>query len=126
MNVLVDMNLSPQWCGVLKEQGFQCVHWSEVGNPGADDAVLMQWALRNEYIVLTQDLDFGAILAATQANAPSVVQIRTQDVLPSAMKTRLLKILRKYEAELSAGTLIIVDENKSRVRILPLSRRGKL
>ena len=126
MNVLVDMNLSPQWCGVLKEQGFQCVHWSEVGNPGADDAVLMQWALRNEYIVLTQDLDFGAILAATQANAPSVVQIRTQDVLPSAMKTRLLKILRKYEAELSAGTLIIVDENKSRVRILPLSRRGNL
>ena len=126
MNVLIDMNLSPQLCGVLKKQGFRCVHWSEVGNPKADDTVLMQWALRNEYVVLTHDLDFGAILAATKADAPSVVQIRTQDVLSSDMKTRLLGILLEYEVELSAGALIIVDENKSRVRILPLSRGGRL
>jgi predicted nuclease of predicted toxin-antitoxin system len=126
MNILIDMNLSPQLCGVLKTRGFQCVHWSEVGNPKADDTILMQWALRNEYVVLTHDLDFGAILAATKADAPSVVQIRTQDVLSSDMKTRLLEILLKYEAELSAGALIIVDENKSRVRILPLSRGGRL
>jgi predicted nuclease of predicted toxin-antitoxin system len=29
----------------------------------------MNWALTNGYIVFTHDLDFGAILAATQANA---------------------------------------------------------
>jgi predicted nuclease of predicted toxin-antitoxin system len=36
----------------------------------------MAYALANNFVVLTHDLDFGTILAATQGNKPSVVQIR--------------------------------------------------
>ncbi len=42
----------------------------------------MEWAKTNSHIVFTHDLDFGAILAATNAIAPSVIQVRTQDVMP--------------------------------------------
>lgn len=80
----------------------------------------MQWAVGDQRVVLTHDLDFGAILAATRATGPSVVQVRTQDVRPDSLAPLLIPILRQYQSELEAGALLIVDEAKLRVRILPL------
>ena len=122
MQIPIDMNLSPQWRPALERHGHSCVHWSEVGDPRAPDVDLMTWAREKGFVVLTHDLDFGAILAVTRASGPSVIQVRTQDVMPSAMETVLVGVLRKYEAELVAGALVVVDESKSRVRVLPLSR----
>ena len=82
----------------------------------------MQWALDDHRVVLTHDLDFGAILAATQATGPSVVQVRTQEVRPRTLASLLISLLRKYETELDSGVLIVVDEGRSRVRVLPLSK----
>lgn len=121
MKILVDMNLSPGWCRVLERHGHTCVHWSEVGDPRASDTIIMEWARQNHHVVLTHDLDFGTILAFTQASAPSVVQIRMEDVLAPAMEMLLVNILRDYEAELTAGALVVLDESKSRIRVLPLS-----
>ena len=63
-------------------------------------------------------------LKTTDANSPSVVQIRTQDPTPSLCAELLLDILRRYAQELSAGALISVDEDRARVRLLPLNRDG--
>jgi len=120
MNFVVDMNLSPDWCAVLRRHGHTCKHWSEVGEPGASDATLLAWARDHGFVVVTHDLDFGAILAATRAEAPSVIQCRTQDLLPAAMEEVLLSAIKQYATGLAAGALIIVDEQKSRARILPL------
>lgn len=76
MKLLIDMNLSPAWVDVFERQGWQAFHWSAVGEPGALDRVILSWARENEYVVFTHDLDFGAILAATNADAPSVIQVR--------------------------------------------------
>ena len=119
MKVLIDMNLSPTWCGVLERHGHIAVHWSHVGDPRADDATLMAWARENGHIVFTHDLDFGTILALTHASGPSVIQVRTQDVMPPALEDRMVAMLQRYEAELTAGALLVVDESKARVRILP-------
>ena len=70
--------------------------------------------------VLTHDLDFGAILAATRAEGPSVVQIRTEDVMSDRFVSVVSIALTRFESELTAGALVIVDEGRSRVRILPL------
>ena len=82
----------------------------------------MGWAFEHQQIVLTHDLDFGAMLAATRATGPSVVQVRTQDVRPQTLAPLLIPVLRQYENELMAGALLVVDEAKSRVRLLPLSK----
>ncbi len=119
MKILIDMNLTPAWVEVLEEQGWQAVHWSSIGEPGAEDSVIMGWALKNGYIVFTHDLDFGALLATTRAEGPSVIQIRTQDVMPHKLTDTLLPILKQYESMLVEGALITVEESKSRVRILP-------
>ncbi len=60
------MNLSPRWCEFLQANGWDSIHWSQVGNADASDREVMQWAFAQQRIVLTHDLDYGAMLAATQ------------------------------------------------------------
>ena len=120
MNILVDVNLSPQWIEVLQSHGFQAVHWSQVGPSNASDRVLFDWAREHDHVVFTHDLDFSAILAATGANGPSVIQIRTRDLMPDQVSELVINALRAYYSELKDGALISIDEARSRARILPL------
>lgn len=121
MKLLIDMNLSPQWIEVFERNGWQAVHWSSVGDPRSADRVIMDWARANQYVVFTHDLDFGTLLAVTQAEGPSVIQVRAQDVLPKHLEGIVIKALKQYESLLESGALIIVDEATSRARILPLT-----
>lgn len=82
MKILIDMNLSPDWVGLFKQHGFEAAHWSEVGDIKATDKSIMEWAKDEGFIVFTHDLDFGALLASTHSKRPSVIQVRTQDVMP--------------------------------------------
>ena len=122
MKLLLDMNLSPRLSAVLCQQGHVCAHWSEIGPRTATDKTIMAWARDHGYVVLTYDLDFGAILAATQASGPSVVQIRTDNVLSEDVQTLLLAALTEHEALIESGALICVEEGRWRVRALPLRR----
>jgi predicted nuclease of predicted toxin-antitoxin system len=118
--LLVDMNLSPDWVPHLARLGWTAVHWSSVGDPRASDATIMQWARDNHHVVFTHDLDFGTALALTHASGPSVVQVRGQNVLPDDIAPLVTAALRLHEAALAAGALVVVEEKKSRVRVLPL------
>jgi predicted nuclease of predicted toxin-antitoxin system len=120
VQLLVDMNLSAEWVAELARHGWSAVHWSSVGNPRADDSILMAWALANGYVVFTHDLDFGAMLALTHATGPSVVQVRGQNVLPEDIGPVVISALSQHDAALAAGALVVVDLKKSRVRVLPL------
>lgn len=122
MKFVIDMNLSPLWVKVFENEGWEASHWSNIGAMSATDVEILRWARENEHIVFTHDLDFGAILAATQAKSPSVIQVRTQDVTPESLKDLLVTAVRQHEAILKTGALIIVDEYKLRARILPIRR----
>src|SRR6266550_8577415 len=124
MKILVDMNLSPDWVTVLTNHGITAVHWSTVGDPRAPDDLIMDWARANGYVVFTHDLDFGAALALTQAEGPTVIQVRTQDVTPEHLEPQVINVLENNSAQLEAGCLIVLDEARSRVRILPLTLRS--
>jgi predicted nuclease of predicted toxin-antitoxin system len=120
MKVLVDMNLSPGWVDFLTEAGFEAVHWVDVGEGNAPDSELMRWAVEHGYVVLTADLDFGAILAATQGRGPSVLQVRSDILTPRAIGGAVLAAIRQSRQELLDGALISVDTARARLRILPL------
>ncbi len=124
MKILVDMNLSPDWVDVFARHGLSAVHWSTIGDPHAEDPILFQWARANGYVVFTHDLDFGTLLALTQAESPSVIQVRTQDVTPRYLEAMVIGALNEYGSLLESGALIVLDEGKSRVRILPLSKKS--
>jgi predicted nuclease of predicted toxin-antitoxin system len=123
MKLLLDMNLSPRWVTTLKNAGFEALHWSTCGKGGAADTEIMAFARANDYVVLTYDLDFSAILAATGGDKPSVVQIRADDLSPDTIGRQVILALQQMVAELDAGALLTVEPGRTRLRVLPLLSR---
>ena len=120
MRLLIDMNLSPRWVGFLNDAGMQAAHWSMLGANNARDSEIMAYAAAHGYVVLTHDLDFGSILAATHGEKPSVVQIRAADVSPDVIGRQVIIGLRQMATELEDGALLTVDTSRTRLRVLPL------
>ena len=117
--ILIDMNLSIEWVELLTSAGWPAAHWSQIGDPRADDTVLMEWARTNGYVVFTNDLDFGTALALTHLSAPSIIQVRGPNVLPEQLGSTVVEALRRYQLELQSGALIVLTAGQTRVRILP-------
>lgn len=120
MKLLIDMNLSPRWVDLLTDSGIEAAHWITLGAVNAPDSVIMAFAKTHGHVVLTHDLDFSAILAATQGDKPSVVQIRAEDVSPEAIGKPVLNALRQMADELEKGALVTVDSSRARIRVLSL------
>ena len=122
MRLLIDMNLSPRGRQAFEEGGFAASHWSEVGAATASDAEIMAYAAERRLVVVTHDLDFGAILAASGGTGPSVVQLRADDTSPEANAGPLLAALRQCASDLDTGALMTVDSRRHRLSLLPLRR----
>ena len=61
MKILIDMNLSPEWVQEFKLHEIESVHWSTVGKFDAPDAVIMDWARKNNHIVFTHASILGQL-----------------------------------------------------------------
>jgi predicted nuclease of predicted toxin-antitoxin system len=123
VKLLIDMNLSPLWVDFLRSAGIEAAHWASVGERDALDTDIVAYAAAADYIVLTHDLDFGAILAATNGARPSVVQFRAGDLSPEVIGRHLVDALRRVETEMEQGALLTIEPGRSRMRLLPL-RQG--
>jgi predicted nuclease of predicted toxin-antitoxin system len=82
----------------------------------------MEWARRRGFVVFTHDLDYGALLAATGAVAPSVIQLRSEDTRPATMASMVIAALRSHGESLDAGALMTVDPRRMRITLLPLKK----
>jgi predicted nuclease of predicted toxin-antitoxin system len=88
--------LSPRWV-----DQFGAAHWSSVGSPHALDQEITAYAAKHDYVVLTNDLDFGAILAVTHGEKPSVVQIRSENLSPDIIGVQAINALRQLADQLA-------------------------
>ena len=114
LKILLDMNLSPDWVPLLAGGGHEALHWRDIG---------ATWARDHGHVVFTHDLDFGALLHATGAVAPSVIQFREKDVRPESLGTQALLALVQARDEIERGALITIDLRRMRITCLPLRQR---
>ena len=120
MKFLIDMNLSPRWRNFLSEAGLEVEHWSSVGAPHAKDVDILDLASRDDWVIITQDLDFGSLLALRGLDLPSVIQVRAQATLPSDIGRQILDAVSASAEYIRRGALITVTPRDHRVSILPL------
>lgn len=120
MKILIDMNLSPRWGSVLAAAGISALHWSRIGSASAPDEEIIARAREEGWVILTQDLDFGTILAISNGQKPSVILIRSDDVSPEAAANGVVATIEQLQAELEQGALVTLDPRQTRVRYLPL------
>lgn len=55
---LFDENIAPEWAAIFKEIGCHAKHVQEVGLNHSDDKLIYQFAVRQEYIIVTRDADY--------------------------------------------------------------------
>ena len=120
MKLLLDMNIPQKYVNLLKGKNFDVIHWSEIGDPRALDSQIMVYAQEHDFVVVTYDLDFSAMLSNTHDLKPSVVQIRA--VLPNAAQIvdLMTAAILQNESNLQKGAILTIDLVKSRFRMLPL------
>jgi len=120
MKFVLDENFGLSWVGVFEAAGWEAVPWIRVGRRSAEDDEIMQWARDNGAIVVTKDLDFGYMLYMTRAEKPSVVMVRCVDPRPEVIAKDLVWAIERSSFMLDLGALLVFDDNKHRVRVLPL------
>jgi predicted nuclease of predicted toxin-antitoxin system len=122
MKFLLDENMPPSLAKKLNSSGFEARHVVEIGYHSTPDFKIAALAAATGEIIITHDTDFGTILALSEANKPSVILFRWQIITVETVFVFLIKYLPNLETDLNKHALIIVDDNKIRVRLLPLKK----
>ena len=120
MKFLLDMGLARSTAAYLRSRGHDAVHLRDEGLQRLDDDAIVQKALTEERIVLTHDLDYGRIVAASRGRLPSVITFRLTDMRPARVNFYLGEVLDRFAGQLQTGALVSVSERGIRVRTLPV------
>ena len=121
MKFLLDQNRSPRLAELLRNAGHDAVHTSELGLEQAEDDDVLDAAREQGRIVVSGDTDFGAPLALSGETSPSVILFRARN-RPSAedQVAVILGYLADLADDLDAGAVVVVADDRMRVRRLPL------
>lgn len=120
MKFLADMGISQSTVNWLKEKKFDAIHLREKGLHRISDTAIIKKARKEDRIILTCDLDFGDIIAASGGTFPSVIIFRLENERPENVNKRLTQVLEESFHALEKGAIISVEEKRHRIRLLPI------
>lgn len=122
MRFLADMGVSTRVVEWLTMQSHDAIHLRDEGLHRLPNGEIFHKAIQEGRVVLTFDLDFGAILAGCQENSVSVILFRLQNTTSENVIARLNMILLNFSDELAKGSIIVVEDTRYRIRRLPFDR----
>ena len=121
MKLLLDQGLPPLTAELLRGQGIDAIHVSEIGYSRAEDPKIIELAQTNERIIVTLDADYHAAIALTSAPSPSVIWIRVVNLRAAEYVEIIMPILNEYKEMLINGVLITMrSDGKIKTRLLPI------
>lgn len=122
MKFLADMGISPKAVVHLRQQGHDELHLIDENLHRLPDPDILAKSRREGRILLTHDLDFGELMAASGAHLPSVVIFRLGNMSVTHVNRHLDLILAQYAEELEQGAILSITENRVRIRALPIGK----
>jgi predicted nuclease of predicted toxin-antitoxin system len=119
---LIDNALSPLLAERLNDAGHEAVHVREYDLQAVPDDQVFDRAEKEQRVLVSADADFGTLLAGRQASSPSLILFRhgTQRRSEHQAET-LLSNLKTIESDLVAGSVVVIEPSRMRIRELPLS-----
>ncbi len=120
MRILADVHISPRTVEFLRSLGHDTVRVSDALAPTAADHDIVAEAIRDRRVILTQDLDFSAIVALSGRAVPSVISLRLTSSRIETVNARLDQLLPAIESDFVHGALVTVEDSRIRTRKLPL------
>ena len=123
MKFLADMGISPNTVAFLQGLGHDALHLHDQSLDRLPDPAILEKTRHEERILLTHDLDFGELVAASGAKLPSVIIFRLRNMRPEQVNLYLQGIITQHQAAIEEGAIISVTEGHIRVRVLPVKAR---
>ena len=121
MKLLIDNALSPVVAERLRAGGHDVTHVRDLGLAGATDAEVMDTAAADSRVLVSADTDFGMLLALRGTARPSLVLLRRSSQRKPELQAALLLVnLPAVEDALDAGAVVVIEEDRIRVRALPI------
>ena len=120
LKYLADMNISPLTVSILCHKGYDVVRVNTVLSPSASDEQILSYCRERDTVVITEDMDFSALLALSGYEKPSVISLRLSFSNPETVADRLIHILPLCEASLTMGCVVSVSDEAIRTRRLPM------
>jgi len=121
LRFLVDNALSPVFAEELAKSGHDALHVRDVGMQAATDEEIFDLAAKEGRIIVSADTDFGMILALRRTAEPSVVIFRrSSGRRPEQQAKLLLGQLPRVADSLERGSVVVIEEDRLRVRALPI------
>ena len=121
MRFLVDASLSPVVVQALTDGGHEAVHVVDVLRLDAPDEAIFDLAAHERRVIVAADTDFGEIVARRRTMFPSLVLFYRQvGRRPIEQGQTLLAQLDDVEAELSQGAIVVIEDERIRIRSLPI------
>ena len=119
LKFVVDMPLSSAIAVHLRSLGYDAVHLRELGRQRARDPEIVEFALHEQRVIVTADLDYGYLLVKSLGPAPSAILLRLEDYGPMIVSRLLVTHLPQILEPLTAGALVVIEEDDVRIRRLP-------
>jgi predicted nuclease of predicted toxin-antitoxin system len=116
VKLLLDENLSPKHAVRLRDKGHDAVAVVEESLGGASDPMIRSAANAAGRVLVTLDADFGNIIRYPPQGTPGIIWLRLHPPAESKIEEALDRCLSKLGTEVLVGKLVIVDEDKIRVR----------
>ena len=120
MRFLCDMGVSMKVVQWIRRQGHECVHLRDEGLQRLPNGSIFSKAVAEDRVILTFDLDFGEIAAMAGDRVASVILFRLRNARAEHVIERLTAVLETTAAALAGGAVVVVEENRLRVRELPI------
>lgn len=121
IRLLLDQGLPRSTAAFLTDAGWDVVHVGDIGMSRASDQDILNYAQRDQRVCVTLDADFHALLALSNAKAPSVIRIR-QEGLTGARLAHLLRVIwPRIDQAVRIGAMVSVTHHTIRVRRLPIA-----
>jgi predicted nuclease of predicted toxin-antitoxin system len=120
IRLLADVHISPKTVADLQKQGYETMRSSEFLPANAPDINILEFARTENWVVLTQDLDFSMLVALSRYSQPSLITLRLSSAKPDIVTQKLLDVLPQIEEALQEGSAITIQDESIRIRKLPV------
>ncbi len=117
-HLLLDQNIPvavSDWLRTL-DSTWTVSHVNELGFQGCPDTYLFKWAQEHSAIIITYDEDFADARFYPLGKHKGVVRLRVWPTSTESTIIAIQRLLRRLPPEEWVGRLIIIDNQKIRVR----------